>query len=623
MTDVIHLPNGHCLSVEPVFGGLFFKPSELNVHSAVFPKGWTIILQSEELVDAPNSAEGTSAQNADGKPTPKKLHIHKFSKPTLQNDCLFISSISFPSTDDFKAPASPTRQIAMMLWATLYWYFHQTEPSPFVTTEASKNTPDNGKPKADWRIKIKREGVFRGRNLLPKLERMGLIYSENSAVGASGDNTEGWEEMFTSRRAFWQLSPRLFLFTLSPNANPLSIPGSPYGSPVGSPSHTQTKFEHSGVDLHGFTPSPGPQTLLGQHLLPHPYASGSHLPTYYPPPPLQYINTNGVRHPIRPKPPQQGETFYTRYISSLGEQLSFRVASLSDRPVVYNGLESSSSVGVIPSPSPPHTLTPAPEGADTRQMTDVQLIHKWMNDPRVSKSWGCDGPIEVQEKFLRGNLESKHSFPVIGCWNGRPFGYFELYWVKEDLLGRILNAGEAKDWDRGVHVVVGEQEFRGAHRLSRWISAFVHYALTADYRTECLVLEPRIDNERYVMISTRHNSADEKLTPCPDSLGNSKITGLRGRSKSYSRIRLRGTCATRERRLTAPHYDITTFFIYRHILNTNSNQLFEISSPPMQLMYFSEKRGFWFAVLRHTETFGAHLRQRPCIPTTAFQVSWK
>ncbi|KFY00192.1 hypothetical protein O988_03450 [Pseudogymnoascus sp. VKM F-3808] len=514
MADVIHLPNGHSLSVEPVFGGLFFKPSELNVHSAVFPKGWTIILQSEELVDAPNSAEsGGDAQTVGDKSTPKKHRIHKFTKPTLQNDCLFISSISFPSTDDFKAPASPTRQIAMMLWATLYWYFHQTEPSPFVTTEASKNTPDSGKPKADWRIKIKREGVFRGRNLLPKLERMGLIYSEDSAVGASGDNNEGWEDMFTSRRAFWQLSPRLFLFTLSPNANPLSIPGSPYGSPVGSPSHTQTKFEHSSLDLHGFTTSPGPQTLLGKPLLPDPYASGSHLPTYYPPPPLQYINTNGVRHPIRPKPPQQGETFYTRYITSLGEQLSFRVASLSDKPVVYNGLESSSSVGVISSPS--STQTPAPEGTDTRQMTDLQLIHKWMNDPRVAKSWGCDGPIEVQEKFLRGNLESKHSFPVIGCWNGRPFGYFELYWVKEDLLGRLLSAGEAKDWDRGVHVVVGEQEFRGAHRLSRWISAFVHYALTADYRTECLVLEPRIDNERFIKQLEENGFTREKQVVFP------------------------------------------------------------------------------------------------------------
>lgn len=495
----------------------------------------------------------------------------------------------------------------MMLWATLYWYFHQTEPSPFVTTEASKNTPDNGKPKADWRIKIKREGVFRGRNLLPKLERMGLIYSENSAVGASGDNTEGWEEMFTSRRAFWQLSPRLFLFTLSPNAAPLSIPGSPYGSPVGSPSHGQTKLEQSSRDLHGFTTSPGPQTLMGKPLLPNPYASGSHLPTYYPPPPLQYINTNGVRHPIRPKPPQQGETFYTRYIHSLGEQLSFRVASLSDQPVVYNSLESSSSVGVIRSPS--STQTAAPEGTDTRQMTDVQLIHKWMNDPRVSKSWGCDGPIEAQEKFLRGNLESKHSFPVIGCWNGRPFGYFEVYWVKEDLLGRLLNAGEAKDWDRGVHVVVGEQEFRGAHRLSKWISAFVHYALTADYRTECLVLEPRIDNERYVMMAMHRNLVDEKLTLCLDSLSNSKTTVSRGRSKSYFRIRLHGTCATRERHSTAQHYDMTTYlYIYRHILNTISNQLFSSSCPPLQLRYFSVKYASSCAVLRRTETPGAHFR---------------
>lgn len=621
MADVIHLPNGHSLSVEPVFGGLFFKPSDQNMHSAVFPKGWTIILQSEELIDTPSSGEGGEARDVDGKSTPKKHHIHKFSKPTLQNDCLFISSISFPSASDFKAPASPTRQIAMMLWATLYWYFHQTEPSPFVTTEASKNTPDNGKPKADWRIKIKREGVFRGRNLLPKLERMGLIYSENSAVGACSDNTEGWEEMFTSRRAFWQLSPRLFLFTLSPNANPMSIPGSPYGSPVGSPSQSQAKFEHGSADLHGFTTSPGPQTLLGKPLLPDPYASGSHLPTYYPPPPLQYINTNGVRHPIRPKPPQQGETFYTRYISSLGEQLSFRVASLSDQPVVYNGLESSSSVGVIPSPT--STQSPAPPGTDTRQMTDVQLIHKWMNDPRVAKSWGCDGPIEVQQKFLRDNLESKHAFPVIGCWNGRPFGYFELYWVKEDLLGRLLDAGEAKDWDRGVHVVVGEQEFRGAHRLSRWISSFVHYALTADYRTECLVLEPRIDNERYVIIVTCRNRAEEKLTLCPDSSGNSKITVSRGRSKSYFRIRLPGTCATRERHSTAQHYDLTAhYFNYRHIFSSIPNQLFEFKLSAVAIDIF--RRETWFRVCDSTPDGNVRaLRHSVCVTTNAAWVSWK
>ena len=170
--EVVHLPNGQSLTVKPVFGGLFFKPNDQNVHStAVFPTGWTVILQCEEYIAAEPAKTDESATN-EGEAAPKLSHkIHRYTKPTLQNDALFIGSISFPNTNDFKAPASPTRQIAMMLWATLYWYFHQPEPSLFLTTEASKNTPEAGKPKGDWRINIKREGVFRGKNLLRSEER--------------------------------------------------------------------------------------------------------------------------------------------------------------------------------------------------------------------------------------------------------------------------------------------------------------------------------------------------------------------------------------------------------------------------------------------------------------------
>lgn len=214
-------------------------------------------------------------------------------------------------------------------------------------------------------------------------------------------------------------------------------------------------------------------------------------------------------------------------------------------------------------------------------MTDVQLLHKWMNEPRVAKFWGCAGPAEVQEKFLRDNLESKHSFPAIGLWDGKPFGYFEIYWVKEDTLGKILNAGEAKDWDRGVHVLVGEQEFRGAHRLNSWITSLVHWSLTVDYRTECLVLEPRIDNERYVLKTELTYGRTEKLTSV-DSSNFLKTRVLRRRSKSPSRIRRRGTCASRERRSTDRAYDFmpiydTIYLVIFSIRNIfKSMKLFEM-----------------------------------------------
>lgn len=119
-----------------------------------------------------------------------------------------------------------------------------------------------------------------------------------------------------------------------------------------------------------------------------------------------------------------------------------------------------------------------------------------MNDPRVNAAWGEAGPKHKIEKFLKQGLTSRHSFPVFGCWNGKPFGYFEVYWVKEDRFGRLLNSVD--NYDRGLHVLIGEDEFRGPHRVRAWLSSLVHYCWLADPRTESVLLEPRVDNQKWV-----------------------------------------------------------------------------------------------------------------------------
>ena len=75
----------------------------------------------------------------------------------------------------------------------------------------------------------------------------------------------------------------------------------------------------------------------------------------------------------------------------------------------------------------------------------------------------------------------------------KPFAYFEVYWVKEDTFGRALG-GECGMYDRGIHCLVGEQEFRGPHRVRVWLSALVHFCWLSDLRTERVFMEPRIDN---------------------------------------------------------------------------------------------------------------------------------
>lgn len=504
--SIIHLPDGQTFTVQRVFAGLFFKSHELNKHhQSPFPIGWTIVIHTKDA-DASNDGGGLALNPPSHKKTPSTSttpanslepsalghsHTHTFTKPTLQNDTLYISSISNPSSADYKPPASPTRQIAMMLWVTLYWYFHQPAPSKTLPpTENSKFTAFEGRPRGDWRVTIKRDGVLRGRNLIPKLERMGLIASLDSAVGSSLDDAgDEWASLYVSQQMFWQLPGRLFLFTLQPNNAPGGVsshPGSPVSSRPGSPAQhldgsslqqPQSPAFHLTADLPG---APPPQTLVSSPSFPiGPFFSSSHLPTYYPPPPLHYTFSNGTRHPVRPKPPRMGEVFYTRYVPSVGQYLSFRVASSSPKPVPYLGPVSpaSSVENGTGNVNAPNHLT---------AMCDIVLVQMWLSNPRVAKFWGGYVP-----NFLTDALASRHSFPVIGMWDGVPFGYFEIYWVKEDVLGRY---SYADDFDRGIHVFIGEEWARG--KVQCWLSSLSHWIFCADNRTNSVCLEPRVDNER-------------------------------------------------------------------------------------------------------------------------------
>lgn len=69
--------------------------------------------------------------------------------------------------------------------------------------------------------------------------------------------------------------------------------------------------------------------------------------------------------------------------------------------------------------------------------------------------------------------------------------------MKEDTLGSLLGDA-AGDFDRGFHVLVGEHEFRGKHRVLAWSTSIAHWAFVQDYRTQAVVLEPRVDNVRFI-----------------------------------------------------------------------------------------------------------------------------
>ncbi|EOU4539090.1 N(6)-hydroxylysine O-acetyltransferase IucB, partial [Escherichia coli] len=69
-------------------------------------------------------------------------------------------------------------------------------------------------------------------------------------------------------------------------------------------------------------------------------------------------------------------------------------------------------------------------------VSDAERFTRWMNDPRVEYFWEQSGSLEVQTAYLERQLTGKHAFPLIGCFDDRPFSYFEIYWAAEDRIGR-------------------------------------------------------------------------------------------------------------------------------------------------------------------------------------------
>lgn len=124
---------------------------------------------------------------------------------------------------------------------------------------------------------------------------------------------------------------------------------------------------------------------------------------------------------------------------------------------------------------------------------DLERFVRWMHLPRVAAFWEQAWPEPRLAAFIEERLCDPHTLPLIGEFDGRAFGYFELYWAAEDRLAPYYPWAP---FDRGLHLLVGEEDVRGPRFVDAWLAGVAHYAYLAEPRTLRLVLEPRHDNQR-------------------------------------------------------------------------------------------------------------------------------
>lgn len=166
----------------------------------------------------------------------------------------------------------------------------------------------------------------------------------------------------------------------------------------------------------------------------------------------RFALSHGRRHPVRPAKPEG--VVYTRVIPWLGARFELRAVDVG---------------------------------------TDLPLFHRWMNDPRVSAIWDEAGDLGRHRAYLEGLEADPHMLPLIGTVDGVAFAYFEVYWAKENRIAPFYDAG---DYDRGWHVLVGEDAFRGRAYVATWLPSLMHYIFLDDPRTMRIVGEPRADHRQ-------------------------------------------------------------------------------------------------------------------------------
>lgn len=181
------------------------------------------------------------------------------------------------------------------------------------------------------------------------------------------------------------------------------------------------------------------------------------------PPAASYTRSERVIavHPLRPTKPAPGEVLYRRWCGALRETIDITHFDVDGVRDADYGVSSGGAGGV--------------GGAEGGRVSrHLAAFHRWHNDARVNAAWGERGALAAHRAYIDTLLADPHALPCMLSWNGELMGYVEIVYTKEDHVAMNYPAGVVPgEWERGIHVLVGEEKFlgngRGAHRFLRCV----------------------------------------------------------------------------------------------------------------------------------------------------------
>ncbi|RDI71112.1 GNAT family N-acetyltransferase [Halopelagius longus] len=127
---------------------------------------------------------------------------------------------------------------------------------------------------------------------------------------------------------------------------------------------------------------------------------------------------------------------------------------------------------------------------------DLGRLHAWLGSDHVKPYWQLDLPLPAFRDRLAEKLADDHLTPYVGCLDHVPMSYWECYWAADD---DVANHYDADPADRGIHLLIGPEEYLG----NGYALPLMRAVVAMQFRhpeTDRVIAEPDARNDRVVRV---------------------------------------------------------------------------------------------------------------------------
>jgi N2-citryl-N6-acetyl-N6-hydroxylysine synthase len=134
----------------------------------------------------------------------------------------------------------------------------------------------------------------------------------------------------------------------------------------------------------------------------------------------------------------------------------------------------------------------------TLKTTDIEIFYKWHQKDFVKEFWELDKSRTELLSYIEATRKCPYKDPMLLYIDGQAAGYFESYWAFEDRIAPYCKPGV---YDRGIHLLIGEEKFLRKEIVIKAIYHVSKYLLDENPRTQKVWGEPRADNSKILKIA--------------------------------------------------------------------------------------------------------------------------